>query len=111
MATDVGPLINAAAADKAREHCARLEAGGATLACSSARGGGGAPGHELDTVDSVDALVQRRAEAGDYASKAGPHTFFFFHGLIHFVYFPAQLYCRCCQFVADCRWLSQNPLK
>jgi len=72
VATDVGPLISAAAAGKAREHCARLEADGATLACSSARGAGADTGglDELDTVASVEALVARRAEMGAYASAA-----------------------------------------
>jgi RHH-type proline utilization regulon transcriptional repressor/proline dehydrogenase/delta 1-pyrroline-5-carboxylate dehydrogenase len=30
VATDVGPLISATAADAARQHCARLEAGACT---------------------------------------------------------------------------------
>ena len=64
VATDVGPLISATAAQAARHHCARLEAGGATLACSSAA-------HlELDTVESVDDLVEMAREHGAYANAA-----------------------------------------
>ena len=35
LSTDVGPLISAGAVKLAEEHCARLEASGATLACTS----------------------------------------------------------------------------
>lgn len=35
VSTDVGPLINDDAAKKARDHCERLEAGGATLMCTT----------------------------------------------------------------------------